>query len=113
MKYLLYTDNKIGGFVTMRPADTSDDYGKLQRKFAARYNPGQDYAEMFTVYPDEQAAGLYYVYDLCRNGAMFTLLVLPDTPRETVKAAKRELRHTHDVVSIYELRIKKLVEVTK
>jgi hypothetical protein len=55
--------------------------------------------------------GIPYVYDLVRDGGLFTLLVDTDkhTP-EDIKFAKAELRHQHDVVSLSVLRVRRYRE---
>jgi len=63
----------------------------------------------FLISDDERVEnGIPFVYDLCPDGARFTLLVDRDVhDEEEVNAAKAELRHKRDVVSLQVLRLRK------
>lgn len=55
---------------------------------------------------DEQQteSGIYYVYDLVRDGGLFTLIYDADeaTPAQ-IEAARKELKRDHDVVSLHQM----------
>jgi hypothetical protein len=56
---------------------------------------------------DKTSNGMYFVYDLCCDGGSFCLIAEADrhTP-EMIRAAKGEIRHNHDVVSLRVLRLR-------
>ena len=69
---------------------------------------GEDWAHVyaFRVWPFDMVGGMPYVYDLCYDGMMATILSDSDLfSDEDVAKAKKELRHKNDVVTLRVLRI--------
>ena len=61
------------------------------------------------MYDHDMVNGIYYVYDLCRDGMMATLIVDMDKhTNEDIKKAKKDLRYDHDVVSLKVMRLKEI-----
>jgi len=74
------------------------------------HTKGADWYDVtaFRICEPDKVNGIYYVYDLCPDGGLFTFLV--DTElhdAEAVEDAKEELRRRHDVVRLQVLRLKK------
>ena len=72
------------------------------------HTAGADWLDVQAFRVCDFTGGIPYVYDLCRDGMMATLLV--DTGEhgpDAVKRAKAELRHNQDVVTLWTLRLRK------
>ena len=98
-------------------ATTSDDFGKMQERFATEANngkrPAKDWdrhASMSRLRPCDSVNGIPYEWGLAGpEGAWFTLIALPGTTVAEIDAAKRELRATRDVVRVRTLKIKQMI----
>lgn len=69
---------------------------------------GEEWAHVyaFRVWAYDMVRGMPYVYDLCRDGMMATILSDSDLfSDEDVAEAKKELRRNHDVVTLRVLRV--------
>ncbi len=109
--WLLHGSNK-GSLVEFDSKQHSDEYGKLQDKYGAKFGmKGRfGFASMFNMSRAEMVEGVPYEWGLAGpDGAWFNLIKLPDTTEEQIKCAKFRLRTDRDVVSISVLRIKELI----
>lgn len=116
MKYLIHTTNDAGqrvGTVLNWPSGlTGDQYGEVQTEYAKRHgktNPKSAYDTFAHIARldehDRTDSGIYYVYDLCYDGAMFTLFKFPSDSNADVRNAREQLEREQDVVSMQVFKI--------
>lgn len=97
---------------TKRYIETGPDTESFDGEWKERYPhiEGADWLDVqaFPIWSHDMVNGIHFVYDLCRDGGMFLLLVDIDkvTP-EQIEAAKKQLRHDRDVVSLSVLRLRR------
>jgi hypothetical protein len=89
------------------PVDDFGFDGEWKEEFP--HTKGEDWLDVvaFPVWKDDRTSnGIHFVYDLTRDGGLFTLLVDRDVHDEVeVNRAEAELRHKQDVVSLRVLRL--------
>ena len=108
---------KLGYWIVNHKTKTYIEIGPDTERFDGEWKDhyinvkGADWlnVQAFSVWDWDMVNGIPFVYDLCRDGGMFTLLVDADkvTP-EQVEAAKKQLRHDRDVVSLSVLRLRRV-----
>jgi len=115
LRFLLFFDG-TATFVEMKPGDSSEYYGLVQRAFAlvcgAKATPGQSrpYAEMIHLYDDQEVKGVAYDEELAgASGMSFRLIKLPMTTDEQIVQAKAKLRGDRDVVHLSVVRVTRLI----
>jgi hypothetical protein len=67
------------------------------------------YSESFELNEKQKIDNVYYNYDLCSSGGLYTLLIMPENTKEEIKKAERYLKHTFDVVQLSRLKIDKWI----
>ena len=102
-KLLLYNSLKKFCFVKFHKDDNSDYYSDTYNKFEAEH--GRFYG-IIKLYDDQMYNGIYYVYDLCRDGMIAMLVQLPQNSDAELKEAKALLYRDHDVVRCSTLKLK-------
>jgi hypothetical protein len=66
---------------------------------------------MHRLYPDQQAAGVYYSWELAGpDGASFQLYQTPDVTDEQIAEAKQGIRRSQDVVSLQVLKVRTMLD---
>lgn len=100
--------NNKGDYCTiiMYPSDSSDYWTEMYQKFEAEFGGDSWCMEMDD---HDQAAGMYYNYDLSRDGMLVNFIVFPGMTKEQEREAKHELKQTHDVVRVTFTRLKRRV----
>lgn len=114
MRYLIYTtsdkDKTTAAWVNVPKGWSSEAYGELQQRFAAKY--GGDWATMVMLSNWNQTSeGILFDWELAGPvGASFQVFFFPHNTYEQVVQARHELRRKRDVVRMETIRIHKLVE---
>jgi hypothetical protein len=74
------------------------------------HTKGADWLDVssYRLIEDDRAEGIYFVYELCRDGGMFQLLVdIKEHTPDKIRWASEKLYRDRDVVSLDVLRFKK------
>jgi hypothetical protein len=99
LKHILISSTESRGvIVEMEPSDTGKYYGEVQKKFA-----GLEWPDLYMIRLHDDfltPQGLYFNYDLVRDGGYYGLIALPGTSKEDIEEAKRYLKVSFDVLSI-------------
>jgi len=108
MRKYWITNLKSKKYIEIEPeSETFDGEWKENHPHVA----GADWLDVYayTVWDhDRTSNGIYYVYDLCRDGGLFTLLIDTDRhSKDDIDRATKEIRFKHDVVSLHKLRLTK------
>lgn len=107
---------KLGYWIVNHKTKTYIEIGPDTERFDGEWKDhylnvkGADWLDVqaFPIWSHDMVNDIPFVCDLCRDGGMFLLLVDVDkvTP-EQIEAAKKQLRHDRDVVSLSVLRLRR------
>jgi hypothetical protein len=103
---LLHNGKGVGAWVDTRGA-TSGDYSATRKAFGKLYGGDADLIDPW----ETTSNGVKYDWWLASSqGAGFMLVKLPDTTKDQIDEAKREIRRNRDVVVMRVTRIDVIVE---
>jgi hypothetical protein len=114
-RYIFYAqnliDNKtIGKIVSHNPPCPNDFWECGYREIESYFDEKENiYIDSFQLNEKQKIDNIYYNYDLCSQGGLYTILILPENTKEEIKQAEQYLKHNFDVVQLSRLKIDQLI----
>lgn len=110
MRYIMIL-NGVAKYIEINKHDSSEKYGEVQKKFAKEVGMKKNWldVEMIRLHDNQFIGNVYYLENFYSNGARFRLIKTPKISDEEIKNAINFLKKDRDVLSIFIVKIKKVI----